>query len=215
MNYRLAAILFTCLGTFSFLGCTYTHRSTVHPVIPEVDTEPLPLKAGLYISPEFAGYEAVDTDDLQSPFVTHRFVIPVGEAGSEAIREAMPIIFQNYEQVALLPPYEPPRKDLDLVLEPQVESYRFWTPITGGMGYHGEVALRITAFALDGTPFASWVVSGLGADRGFHMSHSTPNGLVADAAIASAVQKLITGFQSQPEIQAWLQSGREAGGVEP
>jgi hypothetical protein len=181
-------------------GCTNL-RSQLNPELEPIATSPLPVKIGLYAAPEFTRHEQVSAR-LQT-----RYVIPIGEGSMKALEQALPMMVREYVEVDSLPPFDSPRTDLAFVLEPQIEAYDFTTPIMG-FGYSGDLTLRATLHALDGTPVASWTVEGHGemASGMGHLTHAGPNGLVADQAIAHAMNRLVENWRDVPEVRAWLRS---------
>lgn len=173
----------------------------MNPQLESTVAAPLPVKVGLYAGPEFT-----DREQVSARFQT-RYVIPIGDGSMKGLAQALPMMVSEYVEVDSLPPFDPPRTDLAFVFEPQIEVYDFKTPLTG-FGYSGDLTLRLTLHALDGTPVASWTVEGHGEmGSGFsHLTHAGPNGLVADQAVAQAMNRLVEDWRDVPEVRAWLRS---------
>jgi len=191
-----SVILF--LLTILMSGCSHTC-----PLKPALDQPPrvskIPVTVGVYYNSEFSNLEQ------SRAVMQHRWIVPIGQASVSLFDLALPMIFEKTVKVSTRPPYQDEKQKLVVVIEPTIEEFNFSIPLALG-SYSAELTYRFTLYSLDGTPFASWTVTGEGK-RGVgldYLTHAAPVGEATDMAMQDAVKKFLSGIKEEPEVKSWL-----------
>lgn len=195
---RLAVLLALFAAAALASGCAHAI-----PLTPTMSRPPtvrqVPLAVGVFYSPEFRNY-------------THsgwrggdRWDFPLGEASVKLFDQAFPIMFESLVPVSSRPPLAPDGRKLAAVIEPKIEGFDFNLPFIKTGTYSAEITYRFTLHSMEGEPFASWTVKGVGAKPGqFGFEFARWPGEAADLAMQDAATKLVTGFWDVPEVRLWL-----------
>lgn len=196
---RSAWILAAALALL-LAGCTHAV-----PLTGNFDPRPgaarLPVAVGVYYSDEFATYEHAENS------FGDRWVFPLGPASRPLIDQALAALFETSVPVGGRPPLEAGQPDVVAVVEPAIEGFGFTLPFLKTGTYTAEIVYRFTLYAPNGTPFASWSVTGYGAkpgEVGFEFARWP--GEAADIAMADAAHKFVAGFGDVPEVRRWLET---------
>ncbi len=145
-----------------------------------------------------------------------KITVPIGAGSVTLFDNVFPMLFDPAVPVDSRPPLTGGTRTVAAVIEPRVEAFDFTEPLfpSFGSSYTAEVTYRFTLYSDDGTPFASWLVSGYG-ERPVDFEKLTTGSPVGDAsslAMEDAARKFLTDFREIPELQRWL---RRSAGAEP
>jgi hypothetical protein len=151
---KIAIVLVVlCSGLLSS-GCTMTHEIHAKPSLESLlETEKLPLKAGIYYSPAFKSF---DHSRISGP---HKFVVPIGQDSVNLFDQVFPLVFEETTHVNGLPPYAVQPADIDVVIEPFIEHFHFRMGLESLSDKHN-ITYRFTLYSLDGAPVSTWRVMG-------------------------------------------------------
>lgn len=189
--------VFLLLGTFLVvLGCTHSiPMKGVLGTPPAV--ERIPLKVGVYYSPEFRNYKHEGSRGGD------RWDFPLGSASVSLFDRVFPETFISTMTVESRPPLSGIK--LDAVIEPKIEGFDFGIPFLKTGTYTAEITYRFTLYSLKGDPVASWTVRGSGAKRGqIGFEFARWPGEAADLAMQDAATKFMNGFSDVTEVQRWI-----------
>ena len=151
---KLAIALIVLFFGLSSTGCMTTHKIHANPSLEKLpEVEKLPLKAGIYYSPEFKSYEHARI------FGPHKYVVPIGQDSIKLFDKIFPQIFDETIHVDSLPPYAVTPAEVDIVLEPFIEHFHFRLGMEPLAEKHN-VTYRFTLYTLDGAPVSTWRVMG-------------------------------------------------------
>jgi hypothetical protein len=206
---RIASLLSQVSIALLVSACSTT--ATLTPVVaPPAGLERLPVAVGVHYSPEFR--EAMHARAKGSTKVS----VPIGKGSVVLFDSVFPMLFDPAVPVASRPPLASGTQSVAAVIEPRVEAFDFTWPTIAlpGTSYTAEITYRFTLYSEDGTPFASWLVSGYG-ERPVDfekLKTGSPVGDASSLAMKDAARKFLTGFREVPELQRWL---RQSVGAEP
>jgi hypothetical protein len=164
----------------------------------------IPLTVGIYYSHEFRTYEHVRNGQSSSP----PFYIPAGlkilfPAGKNSVvlfDQAMSQLFLRVVPVSTL---QANSTDLAAIIEPRIEDFDF--AMTINFSYEpAYVIYRLTLYSPQGVPFASWMVTGKGANKS--VWEFDRRGKASNRALQDGVKNVVTSFSTVPEVKAWLHS---------
>jgi hypothetical protein len=164
----------------------------------------LPAKVGVYYSSKFRTYQYRFTIE----HALEEYVIPLGKPSTRLFDQIFPIMFDRVIYLQHRPPLSPAESNLDLIIEPRIEEFDLGYPASIFQTPRTEIVYRITLYSTDGTPFASWTVTGMTERRPdlfelFERSH-THFGKRSDLALQDAAKTFMAGFHNIPEVRAWL-----------
>ena len=128
-------------------GCTYTSQITRDLNIPVQEVKKIPLRVGLYMSPNFLNYTYKESR------LAEKFVFPLGEtfrAGSEKI---VKMAFQDVVILSALD--EAIIEKLKIVISPQIQAVDIMFPMWGWGYLKSTVIIKWTA--IDPTEKIIWV----------------------------------------------------------
>jgi hypothetical protein len=164
--------------------------------------ERLPLKVGIYYSPEFENYEHFDRTFGESGVAT-----PVGYFSIRQFKSMLFAMFQRSESVDRRPPYAAggPASEFQLIIEPRIE--RFAANIeTFSMGpLTARIDYRFKLYLPDGTTLATWNISASdtgeksGWDSGVKFYEERTKALVQKSS-----NQFMQKFFDAPEVKTWL-----------
>ena len=127
---------------------------------PSAVREPLPLKVGVYYSPDFRGREEVFTKQY-----IETYTFRLGEPSVELFDRVFGFTFAETAAVDSLPPFETAVPDLDAVIEPYFAEVTPFYGSTNPSGF-GYVLLKMTLgygfrlYSPEGEQIADWRVEG-------------------------------------------------------
>jgi len=221
MSLFLALTLRLCVLTVLLAGGCYdgsfiaipheseTYTSELKGALEEPPTfTRLPVTVGVYYSSKFRTYQYRFTVEV----ALEEYVIPLGKPSARLFDQISPIMFDRVIYLQHRPPLSPAESNLDLIIEPRIEEFDIGYPAYFFQTSRTEIVYRITLYSTDGTPFASWTVTGMSEGRPdlFERSH-THFGKRSDLALQDAAKKFMTGFHNIPEVRAWLRRRGVAG----
>ncbi|HSF96905.1 MAG TPA: hypothetical protein VLA52_17905 [Thermohalobaculum sp.] len=129
----------------------------------------------------------------------------LGPASARAIENAASRTFRRTTVVDGLPPLVSGASDVDAVLEARIEDFGFAIPLLKTSTYTADIAYRLTLYARNGVPVASWRLEGSGAQRGkMGFEYTRWPGEAANLAIEDAMRKFIEETDKNPEVSKWL-----------
>lgn len=177
-------------------GCVW---SVPQPsLIREPAPEPVPLRIGVYHSPEF-----------RSAKFRHHFTDTTWMLGEPSVRlldDALTLMFSEVVHVFQPPAEASPPPGLAGVIEPRIASAGFRYPRVGERMFPTHVTYVFTLYGANGSPVASWSVTGSAAEP-----VENPLGAVANVkrnfeqAMREAAWKLTREFRDVPEVRRWLE----------
>lgn len=159
-------------------GCSYTPR--IAPVGPFANGEQLPLRIGVFYSPEFRDRQ--ETVTIQA---IETYTFELGAPSVDLFDRTFALAFSEVVEVPSHPPFDEEKEELVAVIEP---FFLEFTPHYGstnpsGFGYvKNSVTLRYgyRLYAMDGEELATWETKGFGEvsgqGRGTGKSYSTGSG---------------------------------------
>lgn len=189
------------LGAAIVAACTRTPEPVL---VKEPRPEPVPLRIGVYNSPE-----------LQDFTYKHHLTDIGWELGKPSVRlfkEALALLFVEVVEVPRPGSGSSPRGDLAGTIAPRIVSAEAVYK-SGEVASVGDRVLPIqpvkvtygfTVYSKSGKPVASWEVTGQGkepVDIGATISTLKRN---FELAMAEAARKLVKGFRDVPEVRQWL-----------
>ncbi len=177
-------------------GCVWSVPEPA--LIREPRPESIPLRIGVYHSPEFRAAK-------YRHHLTHTTWV-LGEPSVRLLDDALSLMFSDVVRLAR-PPAEAPPSGLAGVIEPRLLSAAFRYPRAGEVAFPTHVAYAFTLYRPDGSTVASWSVNGASGE-----AVSNPLGAVAsikrnfEQAMREAAWKLTREFRDVPEVRGWLES---------
>jgi hypothetical protein len=163
--------------------------------------ERLPLKVGIYYSPEFENYEHYDRTYGESGIAT-----PVGEFSVRQFDSMLSAMFAGALPVAQRPPYAPnsSASNAQIIIEPRIE--RFDLDIaTFAMGsLTARVEYRFKLYLPDGTTLATWNISASDAEEKGWTNNVDFNGARTEAVVHKSSIQFMRKFFDAPEVKTWL-----------
>jgi hypothetical protein len=183
-------------------GCAF---STPEPVlIREPRPEPVPLRIGVYYSPEFRSFT------YRHHFSDTAWIL--GEPSVKLIREALALLFIEVVEVPRPSSGTDLRGDLAGVIEPRIASaeavYLSEEHLKAGVAVQPVhiITYGFTLYSPSGKPVTSWDVTGRGT--GPVGTNPLPATSVPrwnfEYAMREAAWKLTSGFRDIPEVREWL-----------
>jgi hypothetical protein len=191
-THRFALATLFAAGV-ALVGCGGVKvRATSAVPVPLVDE--LPLKAGIYYSPEFRDYVA-----REERWGT-KWEITLGPAHVVQIDRLAKAMFASVTSVADLT--KPPDPPLDVIVEPRFEEYSFVTPRDAGAELFA-VTIKYRVNVYDGAAHLvdSLVFTGYGNAAAGGLSSTTPLAVATQKAMRDAGAKFATEFPEQPVVQ--------------
>jgi hypothetical protein len=179
-------------------ACTTT--APVDSDFPDPAISPLPLTVGLQYSEEFRNY--VYRDQIPGE---PGWVVIMGTANTTMFDKVLGGMFD--ESVSLTGSGPPSERvdDVDVIIEPEVESYEFAIPTEWGTNnFTVWITYRMNMYRSDGSLIASWPVRAYGESR-FQFFNKDES--LADAttmAIRDAGAYLALYFAEEPKVREWL-----------
>ena len=198
MSRRISSVLILVAAVIS-AGCVWSVPEPV--LVREPRPEAIPLRIGVYYSPEFRNYTCGDGFS--------RTVSILGKPSVQLFHEALRLLFLEVVEVPRPGSEASLRGDLAGVIEPQIVSAREEYGINQVAVWAVDVTYRFTLSSPNGAPLASWEVTGQG-EGPISFSQLTPKQSYG-LAMREAAWKFTSGFHNIPEIRRWLaeQTGRK------
>ncbi len=202
----------SCLG-----GCTYSVSVDVplhHPPL----IEPLPLRVGVYYSPEFRTYE--HRQIIRGEIWKNTWKFSLGPPSVALFDLVFPTMFETVP-VQSRPPLASSAPELAAVIEPRIERFHLAAPeLPVGMKpislftFSATIEYRFTLYSTRGDLIASWLESGRGEIQHTFVSEAFPfTGIVKGIynevtvnAMREAAANLSTRYREEPGVQGWLLS---------
>ena len=185
----LAGLAFAAL----LAGCGGV-RIKAEDSVPPPLVDALPLRAGLYYSPEFRNYAA------REERWSTKWEVSLGAGHVAAIDRLARAMFANLVPVADLT--KPPQPPLDLILEPRFEEYDFVTPRDAGAEIFAvTIKYRINVYDGAGRLIDSLVLTGYGNENAGGLTSTKPLTVATRKAMRDAGAKFAIEFPEQPVVQ--------------
>jgi hypothetical protein len=194
------------LATLISAGCAF---STPEPVlIREPRPDPVPLRIGVYYSPEFQSFT------YRHHFSDTAWIL--GEPSVKLIREALALLFIEVVEVPRPSSGTGLRGDLAGVIEPRIASaeaaYRSEEHLKAGLIVKPHVKYGFTLYSPRGESVASWDVTGRGEEPTSASSPLAAAGYTTistlkrnfEHAMQEAAWKFTSGFRDVPKVRRWL-----------
>lgn len=178
-------------------GCVWSVPEPV--LVREPRPEPIPLRIGVYYSPEFRSF-------------TYRHYLPtdtayiLGKPSVRLVNAALALLFIEVVEVPRPGLGASLRGDLAGVIEPRIVSAAYEYPRAGTRVFPVHITYGFTAYSRRGEAVASWDVTGQGTEptsNPFDAPSSIRRNF--EHAMREAAWKLTSGFRDFPEIRRWLE----------
>ena len=176
-------------------GCVWSVPEPA--LIREPRPESVPLRVGVYHSPEFraAKYRHHLTDTTWV----------LGEPSARLLDDALAMMFAEVVHVSRPPAEAPPPAGLAGLIEPRIASAGFRYPRVGEQAFPTHVAYAFTLYGSDGKPVASWTIEGTAAEPVGNPLEAVANvKRNFEHAMRDAAWKLTREFRDVPEVRRWL-----------
>jgi hypothetical protein len=193
---RFGLVTVGLVACLALAGCGGVHiRAEDHVPAPLLDE--LPLKAGVYYSPEFRAF--THTEERWGT----QWEIALGGAHVTKIDRLLRAMFPELVDVPDLA--RPPQPPLDLILEPRFEEYSFVTPRDAGAEYYAvTIKYRLNLYDGQARLLDSLVYTGYGSTPAGGMSTEKPLLAATEHAMRDAGAKFATEFAEQGTVQKLL-----------
>jgi hypothetical protein len=208
---RLSTVWLTALLSVPALvvlssGCGVTPKPKIDPV-PNV--KPIPLKVGLYFSPEFRSYEYRYEGYKISGEPGDKKSFAIGKASVDLFNQLLGSMFKKTVEVQQRPPLSSGGTNLAGVIEANIEKFKLTKSQEQPrrrQRYSVQLTYRFTVYTPDGKISVFWVSGrGRSTDRWYDTSGKI-YGEATDQAMKDAGKRFATNFLEIPEIQRWLES---------
>lgn len=177
---------------FTLIGCSGT--VTVTDQFPDPLVEPLPLRVGLFMSPEFRGYVHED-DDVGVKF-------ELGSKQSALYRTVFDSLFLQAIEVS----GHGGDADLDLVIEPVLEEYAFLSPAETATNFYAvSLKYQMRLYSGDGELIGYWPFVAYGKNRTQMINKFESLGDATSLALRDAAAALVTQFRDVLVSRQWDQ----------
>lgn len=168
---------------------------------------PVPVKVGVYYSPDFKKYKHHEVIARQQTYN-----IDFGEQDYVFFRVLMSAMFQSVVPVGE-PPLPPDKaRGLDGVIVPQIVKYGFLTPGISGLNfYSASITYRITLYTPGGKKIHDWTLVGYGKSEG-GMFGGDDRALESATleAIRDGGARIAIDLPRDPAFVAWVQQVKQA-----
>ena len=162
--------------------------------VPVPLVEPLPLRVGVYYSPEFRSY--VSREERWGT----KWEVTLGAAHVTQIDRLAKAMFAATVPVTDLA--RPPEPALAMIIEPRFEEFAFVTPRDAGAPlYAVTIKYRINIYDGAARLIDSLVYTGYGNEAAGSLSSSTPLAVATSKAMRDAGAKFATEFPEQPVVR--------------
>jgi hypothetical protein len=164
--------------------------------------ERLPIKAGVYYSPEFSNYEHFDRTYGESGIAT-----PVGEFSVRQFNSMLSAMFTGVMPVNQRPPYAPnsPGSDAQIIIEPRIERFDLDIATFAIGPLTARVEYRFKLYLPDGTTLATWKISASDTGEKGWTTHGVDfNGARTKALVRKSSIEFMQKFFDAPEVKTWL-----------
>jgi hypothetical protein len=187
------------------------------PVRPSFDTEPLVKKrsitVGIYYSKDLRDNMHVEELDLRI------WEIPLGEASVSMFDRLFSSAFERVVDIKQWPPLNTDPPEMDVVIEPILESFSFKYPyddsITlllplGSRQWEARIAYKLKLYTADGNVVGSHRIQGRGTKRveaPINVSQTRQLAIAVERAIWDAAAQITVGIDTNDDIRHWLGTG--------
>jgi hypothetical protein len=185
------------LSVLVFIGAGCTTIVPVNKRFPSPVVEPLPVNVGVHYDKAFRSYKYRREGG--------KWVVPIGPASVALFKRVFAAMF---EQAVLVgnPPLSPAgSSDFDAVIEPEVKSYEFLTPVASGSDfYQVSIEYRMRLYDSDGEMIAEWPVTGQGRSHSKLWGADQSLAEATTIAMRDAAAAVIINFRHRPRVENWL-----------
>ena len=162
--------------------------------VPVPLVEPLPLRVGVYYSPEFRSY--VSREERWGT----KWEVTLGAAHVTQVDRLAKAMFAVTVPIADLA--RPPEPAVAMIIEPRFEEYAFVTPRDAGAPlYAVTIKYRINIYDGAARLVDSLVYTGYGNEAAGSLSSSTPLAVATSKAMRDGGAKFATEFPEQPVVR--------------
>lgn len=177
----------------SLAGCGGVHVKPEDHVPPPLVDE-IPLRAGVYYSPEFRNF--VHREERWNT----KWEVQLGGAHVTKLDRLLHAMFPKLVDVADVA--KPPQPPLDLIMEPRFEEYAFVTPRDAGAEYYAvTIKYRMNIYDGQARLIDSLVYTGYGNTGGSGLTSEKPLLIATERAMRDAGAKFATEFGDQPTVR--------------
>lgn len=139
-------------------GCTFTNTMDIEPGMKDLpQPEKVPLRVGVYYSPEFRGYEH------KRAYGSNMTIAPIGQASIKMFDQLLPSVFEQVVPITEMDSPASEGESVDAIIAPSIEAFDFKL----GMDKEGprfSVTYRISLYGKDTAPVSSWLINGKAED---------------------------------------------------
>lgn len=201
---RMKYLCFLLLLVLS--GCTTS--VVVEGKVPTPLVAKLPLKVGVYYSPEFRKYRHEETIDQKGSFK-----IDFGAENLRFFRRLFSSMFQTVVELKQAPGNDEKIVDqikamgLDGVLVPEIQKYGFLTPDISGLNfYSASIRYHLVLIDATGKQVGNWGFVGYGKSEGGMFSGDKPLASATLQAIRDGGARIAIDIPRDPGFRAWVKA---------
>ena len=182
-------------------GCTATNI-TVQGSVPKPLVARLPLRVGVYYSPDFKKFSHQETIDKRATYN-----VDFGAQNLSFFRSLFGAMFASVVEVGQLPLTQDQARSLDGIIVPEILKYGFLTPDISGLNfYSASISYRITLYNSSGKKIRAWVYVGYGKSEStlFHGNQALANATLQ--AIRDGGARIAIDVPKDPAFVMWVKS---------
>ena len=189
--------------TFFFFSCTKIHNIEINEIetYPPALIEPLPLKVCVYYGNDFDTFETTQKVEVAEAGLTFIHNIKMGKANVALFNYILSAVFEKVTPVQHLSDGSDHKQDIDLIMEPTVDSYTYPNPTADGVYIH--IIYAINFYLPEGEQISSWRIKGSG-HAPLKVEFKTETSQVVELtqiAMRDVAAKFITDFCNQADIK--------------
>jgi hypothetical protein len=167
---------------------------------PPPGVEKLPLTVGVHYTSEFRAY-------ARAEWTWGGWSFALGEASVRLFDQALPMLFDQVQEVEAPPPAA--MDEIDAILVPRVNRFSLLLPGLRTRRYRAQITYGIDLYGENGQQIASWEVSGYGSRNDqlqLQFGVARGPGVATDRALCDAARSLLLGLPVVPAVKAWLRA---------
>lgn len=188
-------------------GCTT--NVTVEGSVPTPLVAKLPVRVGVYYSPDFRSFQHEEVIEQQGTYK-----VDLGEQNLVFFRNLMDAMFESAVEVddSIFEREERPsarrmaEQGLDGVIVPEIEKYGFLTPFISGLNfYSASIHYRVTLYDAKGDRVGTWTLVGYGKAEGAVFGANEALGEATLLAIRDGGARIAIDIPAEPAVVAWAE----------
>jgi hypothetical protein len=182
---------------------------TVNSEFPAPLIEPLPLRVGLYYSPQLTDYVHSEADDAET-----EWSLDLGNANIRMLDTVFAALFTATQRLASMPAPGEAVTGLDAIIAPAIDAVEISLPSQSRTDQYAVwIRYNLDVHAPDGQLVVRWPVSAYGQSDSDGLSGEKPMARAAVLALRDAEATIAVEFARQPKIREELL--KETGDVDP